>query len=257
MRAHKGQSSLSSKARSTSQRRGWRGSPVLWTRRRGGGTSCVEWPGAGEAERHGPRLPQRHLPCVAAPASWHSGDGGEEGAVEQRRKAGGLGLMQGKQSSTTPSPAGPAPIPRWRLDHGRLRLGRRRPWLGLLRLRSGHARADDDEDARLRLPPRMALPQRLQLLPSSSLSDFGATLDGLGKIPHGRRGLGRGRQSGFIGRHPRVSGLESGQRGCGVGARGDHPRLPTLQGAAALGPARCSCRHGKKAEEGERIQGRG
>jgi hypothetical protein len=39
----------------------------------------------------------------------------------------GLGLLQGKQSSTTPSPAGPAPIPRWRPDHGRLRLGRRRP----------------------------------------------------------------------------------------------------------------------------------
>jgi hypothetical protein len=49
-------------------------------------------------------------------------------------------LLQGKQSNTTSSPAGPAPIPRWRLDHGRLRLGRRRPWLELLRLRSGHAR---------------------------------------------------------------------------------------------------------------------
>jgi hypothetical protein len=48
-------------------------------------------------------------------------------------------LPQGKQSSTTPSPAGPAPTPRWRLDHGRLRLGRRRPWLGPLRLRSGQA----------------------------------------------------------------------------------------------------------------------
>jgi hypothetical protein len=101
-------------------------------------------------------------------------------------------LMQGKQSSTTSSPAGPAPIPRWRLDHGRLRLGRRRPWLGLFRLRSGHARADDDEDARLRPPPRIALPQRLQLLPSSSLSDFGATADGLGKIPQRQRRI-RGR----------------------------------------------------------------
>jgi hypothetical protein len=29
-------------------------------------------------------------------------------------------LLQEKQSSTTPSPAGPAPTPRWRLDHGRL-----------------------------------------------------------------------------------------------------------------------------------------
>jgi hypothetical protein len=65
----------------------------------------------------------------------------------QRRKCGGaeeedwgLGLMQGKKSSTMPSPAGPAPIPRWRLDHRRLRLGCRRPWLGLLRLCSGHAR---------------------------------------------------------------------------------------------------------------------
>jgi hypothetical protein len=89
------------------------------------------------------------------------------GAEEEDR---GLGLLQGKQSSTMPSLEGPAPIPRWRLDHGRLRLGRRHPWFGLLRLRSGHARADDDEDARLRPPPRMALPQRLQLLPSSSPS---------------------------------------------------------------------------------------
>jgi hypothetical protein len=32
----------------------------------------------------------------------------------------GLGLLQEKQSSTTLSPAGPAPTPRWRLDHGRL-----------------------------------------------------------------------------------------------------------------------------------------
>jgi hypothetical protein len=32
----------------------------------------------------------------------------------------GLGLLREKQSSTTPSPAGPAPTPRWRLDHGRL-----------------------------------------------------------------------------------------------------------------------------------------
>jgi hypothetical protein len=55
-----------------------------------------------------------------------------------------------------PSPAGPAPVPRWRLDHGRLRLGRRRPWLGLLRLRSGHAPVDDDEEMRLRPPPRAA-----------------------------------------------------------------------------------------------------
>jgi hypothetical protein len=59
--------------------------------------------------------------------------------ARRRRRCGGaeeedwgLGLMQGKQSSTTPSPAGPAPIPRWRLDHGWLRLGHRRPWLGLL-----------------------------------------------------------------------------------------------------------------------------
>jgi hypothetical protein len=39
------------------------------------------------------------------------------------RRLRGLGLMQGKQSSTTPSPACLAPIPRWRLDHGRLQLG--------------------------------------------------------------------------------------------------------------------------------------
>jgi hypothetical protein len=30
-------------------------------------TSSVEWPGAGEAGRRGPWLPQRHLPCAAAP----------------------------------------------------------------------------------------------------------------------------------------------------------------------------------------------
>jgi hypothetical protein len=85
-----------------------------------------------------------------------------------------------------------------------------------------------------------------------------------GKIPHGRRGSGRGWQSGFIGRRPRVPGLESGQRGCGVGARGGHPRLPTLQGAAAMGPPRCSRRHpaprhrhGKKAEEGEKDTRKG
>jgi hypothetical protein len=170
---------------------------VLWTRRRGGGTSSVEWPGAGEAERRGPWLPQRHLPCAAPPAPWRSGEAAKKVRWSRRRRL-GLDLMQGKQSSTTPSPVGPAPIPRWRLDHGRLRLGRRRPWLGLLRLRSGHAREDDDEDARLRPPPRMALPQRLQLLPSSSLSDFGATADGLGKIPQGRRRI-RGRSAvGFL-----------------------------------------------------------
>jgi hypothetical protein len=117
---------------------------------------------------------------------------GGKADAEQRKKTGGLGLMQGKQSSTMPSPAAPTPIPWWRFDHGWLWLGRRRPWLGLLRIRSGHARADDDEDVRLRPPPRMALPQRLQLLPPSSLSDFGATTDGLGKIPQGRRRI-RGR----------------------------------------------------------------
>jgi hypothetical protein len=60
-------------------------------------------------------------------------------------------LLQGKQSSTTPSPAGPAPTPRWRLDHGRLQLGRRRPWLGPLRLRSGHA-----QELLLKRPRRQA-----------------------------------------------------------------------------------------------------
>jgi hypothetical protein len=89
-----------------------------------------------KAERHN----KRGLARLTSGSKKQWQDGGEEGAVEQRKKTGGLGLMQGKQSSTTPSPAGPAPIPRWRLDHGRLRLGRQRPWLGLLRLRSGHAR---------------------------------------------------------------------------------------------------------------------
>jgi hypothetical protein len=153
-----------------------------------------------KAERHNKRGLARFT--SGSKKQWQ--DGGEEGAVEQRKKTGGLSLMQGKQSSTTPSPAGPTPIPRWRLGHGRLRLGRQHPWLGLLRLRSGHARADDDEDVRLRPPPRMAIPQRLQPLPSSSLSDFGATAYGLGKIPQGGGGSGGDRRTGwdwgFIGR---------------------------------------------------------
>jgi hypothetical protein len=171
-------------------------------------------------------------------------------------------LMQGKQSSTTPSPAGPAPIPRWRLDHGRLRLGRRRPWLGLLRLRSGHARADDDEDVRLRPPPQMALPQRLQFLPSSSLSDFGATADGLGKSPKAAAGkvkvggwLLMGGQLGFPG--------PGGRCRCGTGVCGLHPVVPALQGAA-MGPARCSRHlpalrhvHGIRLRKGKRKQRRG
>jgi hypothetical protein len=52
----------------------------------------------------------------------------------------GPACCRGSRATRRRLPAGPAPIPRWRLDHGWLRLGRRRPWLGLLRLRSGHAR---------------------------------------------------------------------------------------------------------------------
>jgi hypothetical protein len=67
-----------------------------------------------------------------ASARWpgpHQGEGGFSPRVPDtaaRRRGGaeeedrGLGLLQEKQSSTTPSPAGPAPTPRWRLDHGRL-----------------------------------------------------------------------------------------------------------------------------------------
>jgi hypothetical protein len=155
-----------------------------------------------KAERHN----KRGLVRLTSGSKKQWQDGGEEDAVEQRKKTGGIGLMQGKQSSTTTSPAGPAPIPRWRLDHGRLRLGHWRPWLGLLRLRSGHAWADEDEDVPLRPPPRMALPQRLQLLPSSFLSDFSATADGLGKIPQGGGRQGEGRWVASYGRPARVSG---------------------------------------------------
>jgi hypothetical protein len=45
-----------------------------------------------------------------------------------------FGSRYGKKSRTTPSPVGPAPTAWQRLDHGQFRLGRRRPWLGLLRL---------------------------------------------------------------------------------------------------------------------------
>jgi hypothetical protein len=62
----------------------------------------------------------------------------------------------------------------------------------------------------------------------------------------------------------RVGELESGRQGCGVGTRGGHPQLPTLHGAVAMGPARCSCRlpaprhqHGKMMRKGKRKQGRG
>jgi hypothetical protein len=154
----------------------------------------------------------------------------------------GLGLLQEKQRSTTPSPAGPAPIPQWRLDHGRIRLGRRRPWLGLLRLRSGHARADGDEDARLRPPPRMALPQRSSssLLPPS-LIPVRRWMD-WGIIPHRRRGSGRvwlgrllvGWLLGFEG--------ASGRCRCGTGGTRRPSGAPALQGVAAMGPARCSRR---------------
>jgi hypothetical protein len=69
----------------------------------------------------------------------------------------------------------------------------------------------------------------------SYLPISGGGRGGLGKIPHGRRRSGKGRRSGFIGRRPRVPGLESGRRGCGVGARGGHLRLPTLQGGGGHG----------------------
>jgi hypothetical protein len=93
--------------------------------------------------------------------------------LRRRRRGGaeeedwGLGLLQGKQSNTTPSPAGPAPIPWWRLDHGRLRLGRQRPWLGLLRLRSGHARHPLLRRPRLQAGQRRGGPaaRRLRVLP--------------------------------------------------------------------------------------------
>jgi hypothetical protein len=68
-------------------------------------------------------------PASARRPGPHQGEGGFSPRVlntTARRRGGaeeedrGLGLLQEKQSSTTPSPAGPAPTPRWRLDHGRL-----------------------------------------------------------------------------------------------------------------------------------------
>jgi hypothetical protein len=133
---------------------------------------------------------------------------------------------------------------------------------------AAHARADDDENMRLRPPPRMALPERLQLLPSSSPSppsDFWWRRRIRGKSLRRWRGT-RGRLVGGATYRvaARVGKLESGRRGCSVEARVGHPRLPTLLGAAAMGLARCSRhlpaprhRHGKRLRNGKRIQGRG
>jgi hypothetical protein len=155
--------------------------------------------------------------------------------TQQRRRRGGaeevdwgLGLMQGKQSSTMPSPAAPAPILRWRLDHGWLWLGCRRPWLGLLRLRSGHARhppssgglaCRPDGDLVVQRHDGFGLPQcgfwfsSLPLLHSFPLplplwiaaqhegKPQGASRQGrrriLGRNPQRRRCTGRGRRGGI------------------------------------------------------------
>jgi hypothetical protein len=217
-RAHKAQASLAQRPNATT-RGVWRGSPPV--QRSNGKT-------------------------VAKKVRWSRG-----------RRLGGLGLMQGKQSSTTPSPAGPAPIPRWRLDHGRLRLGHQRPWLGLLRLRSGHARADDDEDVRLRPPPRMALPQRLQLLPSSSKAD------GSGKIPQGGGRQGEGRRVASYGRPARVSGhrrtVQMWHGGVWPPSRGASAAGGGGHGAGAVlpsSPCPTACAR-DKAEEGEKETGKG
>jgi hypothetical protein len=202
---------------------------MLWTRRRGGGTSSVEWPGAGEAVRavhgfHSDILLVQQPRLLGVPARRRRRCGGAE------EEDWGLGLMQGKQSSMTPSPAGPTPISRWQLDHGRLRLGRRRPWLGLLRLHSGHARVDDDEDARLRPPPRMAPPATSAppvFLPFSP-SDFWWRQRIRGKSP--RAAADQGDTGGWL-----LIGRLLGFSGCGCttglrrgGMRGTHPATPAL-----------------------------
>jgi hypothetical protein len=221
-RAHKAPASLARRPNATT-RGGWRGSPPI--QRSSGKTAAKK-------------------------VRWSRG-----------RRLGRLGLMQGKQSSTTPSPAGPAPIPWWRLDHGRLRLGRRRPWFGLLRLRSAHTRADGDEVVRLQPPPRTALPRRLQLLPSSSPSSFliQVVVADWGKIPQGRRGLGRGRRTGFIGRRPRV--LSAGAGGwdpsaCVPMATRRHPgaQVSMEQGATGFFARRACVSRRKKGRE-ERGRG--
>jgi hypothetical protein len=192
-----------------------------------------------------------------------------------------------------------------RLDHGRLRLGRRCPWLGLLRLRSGYAQGPLLRRPRLqagrrgggpaarrrpsaasaggaavqlplpllfsftnsgavaparRVPPSGGLacrpagdmgssgaatsssstngtPQRLQLLPSSSLSDSGATVDGLGipmvaRIREGLAGAATYKAA------PRVSRHRSGRLGF-LGFRAPSHAAASRGGR---GRARCEAR---------------
>jgi hypothetical protein len=207
-----------------------------------------------------------------------------EAAVKQRKKTGARLDAGETEQHDAARPAGPAPISRWRLDHGRLRLGRRRPWLGPLRLRSGHAQKPLLRRPRLQAGQRRCGPaarrrpsaapaggaavqlplpllflsptpssfiflheQRLRdghgacalrsafptspIFPSSSRlrrskkeNPQGASRQGrrriLGPKSPRRRSTGRTGAVEFIVRRPRVLRLESGRRGCGVGARG-------------------------------------
>jgi hypothetical protein len=56
-----------------------------------------------------------------------------------------------------------------------------------------------------------------------------------GKSLKGGSGSGGDRRSASYRAATRVRELKSGRRGCGVGARGGHPRLPTLQGGGGHG----------------------